>query len=106
MGGDVAVQDVAGHEVTEPGPGPDGRGLLLDIGGVVVDTGLHLVARLPDDRGRRDFQRAFGVLCSCTEQARTGSYPGSSDAPGYSPVRNRPVFTSMTTCDNIRPKSP
>jgi putative hydrolase of the HAD superfamily len=41
MGGDVAVQDVAGHEVAEPG-----RGLLLDIGGVLVDTGLHLVARL------------------------------------------------------------
>jgi hypothetical protein len=41
MGGDVAVRDVEGHEVAEPG-----RGLLLDIGGVVVDTGLHLVARL------------------------------------------------------------
>jgi hypothetical protein len=32
---------VAEQQVAEPG-----RGLLLDIGGVVVDTGLHLVARL------------------------------------------------------------
>ena len=44
----MAVQDGAGHEVAEPGPAPGGRGLLLDIGGVVVDTGLHLVARLAE----------------------------------------------------------
>ena len=44
----MAVQDRAGHEVAEPGPAPGGRGLLLDIGGVVVDTGLHLVARLAE----------------------------------------------------------
>jgi hypothetical protein len=41
MGGDVAE-----HEMAEPGPAPGGRGLLLDIGAVVVDTGLRLVARL------------------------------------------------------------
>jgi putative hydrolase of the HAD superfamily len=43
MGGEVAE-----HGMTEPGPGRDGRALLLDIGGVVVDTGLHLVARLAE----------------------------------------------------------
>lgn len=36
------------HEITEHGLEPGGRGLLLDIGGVVVDTGIRLVARLAE----------------------------------------------------------
>jgi len=47
-GHEVAGHEAAGHEAAEPGPGPGGRGLLLDIGGVVVETGIRLVARLAE----------------------------------------------------------
>ena len=45
---EVAGHAVAGHAVAGHGRTPDGRGLLLDIGGVVVETGIHLVARLAE----------------------------------------------------------